>query len=124
MSFSSFDLGSGGEITVFGAPVVSSGGAGGCPGPYSGYVNYIKPMSQGWGFVPSTNTTIHVCTDNNRSDTKIQYNGYFGDGNCGQTTLTVPDPAPSPKYRFTIFFPRGSQVPTNAYPIALDGFDQ
>jgi hypothetical protein len=116
------DLGGGGTITVFGAPVVSSGGGTGCPGAYSGYVNYIKPMSQGWGFAPDT-SNLHTATDTNRSDTKIQYNGYYGDGNCAQSTVTVANPPPSPAYRFTIFFPRGSQVPTNSYSITLTGFN-
>lgn len=123
MTTMSTDLDGGGATVVFGLPVTSSGSSGSCPGAYSGYVNYIKPMSQGWGFAPSTNTTIHTVSDQNRTDTKVQYNGYYGDGGCGATTLNVPDPAPSPKYRFTVFFPRGVQVPTNSYPITLTGFD-
>jgi hypothetical protein len=123
MSMSSMDLGGGGVITVFGAPVTGNGSSGSCPGSYSGYVNYIKPMSQGWGFNSSTNTTIHTAADGNRTDTKVQYAGYYGDSGCGQTTVTVPDPTVSPKYRFTIYFPRGVQVPTNSYPITLTGFD-
>ena len=48
----------GGPITVFGAPVVSSGSQGSCPGAYAGYVNYIKTVSKGWGWAPSAGTTI------------------------------------------------------------------
>src|SRR6185436_8875990 len=44
------DSGCGGPIMVYGWPVVSSGSQGGCPGAYAGYVNYIKPVSQGWGW--------------------------------------------------------------------------
>jgi hypothetical protein len=116
------DLGGGGMITVFGAPVVSGGGGTGCPGPFSGYVNFTKPMSQGWGFAPDT-SNLHTATDENRSDTKVQYNGYYGDGNCAQTTVTTANPPPSPTYRFTIFFPRGTAVPTNSYAITLTGFN-
>jgi hypothetical protein len=123
MSMSMADLGGGGVITVFGAPVYSNGSSGSCPGAYSGYVNYIKPMAQGWGFNSSTNTTIHTAADGNRTDTKVQYGGYYGDPGCGQTTVTVPDPTVSPKYRFTIYFPRGVAMPTNSYPITLTGFD-
>ncbi|HEX4264028.1 MAG TPA: immunoglobulin domain-containing protein [Verrucomicrobiae bacterium] len=118
----STDLTGGGVITVFGAPVVSGGGGTGCPGAYSGYVNFTKPMSEGWGFAPDTSNS-HTATDSNRSDTKVQFNGYYGDGNCAQTTVTVGNPPPSPAYRFTIFFPRGSQVPTNSYAITLVGFN-
>lgn len=122
-TLSALDLGGGGTITVFGAPVMSNGGSGNCPGRYSGYVNFTKPMSQGWGWVPSTNAPVHTATDGNRSDTKIQFAGAYGDNNCGQSTVTVPNPALSPVYRFSIYFPVGSQVPTNAYPITLTGFD-
>ena len=111
----------GGPITVYGLPVISGGSQGGCPGAYAGYVNYIKTVSQGWGWAPSTNTTIHTATDANRTDTKVQYGGKFGDVGCNQTIVTVPSPTYSPKYRFTIYFP--NNVPTNSYPITLVGFD-
>ena len=111
----------GGPITVFGAPVFSSGSQGGCPGGYAGYVNYIKTVSQGWGWAPTTNTTLHTATDANRIDTKVQYGGKFGDVGCNQTIVTVPHPTYSPKYRFTIYFP--NNVPTNSYAITLVGFD-
>ena len=113
--------GGGGPITVFGAPVFSSGSQGGCPGAYAGYVNYIKTVAQGWGWAPSAGTTVHTASDGNRTDTKVQYGGKFGDIGCNQTTVTVPDPTYSPKYRFSICFP--NNVPTNSYPITLVGFD-
>ena len=97
-TFSALDLGGGGMITVFGTPIVSGGGSGQCPGPYSGYVNFTKTMSDGWGYAPTSGTTTHTAADPNRSDTKVQYVGYYGDFNCDQTTVTVPDPAISPKY--------------------------
>jgi hypothetical protein len=123
MSIGPMDLGGGGVVTVFGFPVVSGGGSGTCPGKYSGYVNYTKPASQGWGWCPSTNTTIYTATDTNRSETKIQYGGYYGDSGCAQTTVTIPYPTMSPVYRFSIYFPTGAAVPTNAYPITLSGFN-
>ena len=111
----------GGTITVFGLPVVSGGTSGSCPGAYAGYVNYIKTASQGWGWAPSVGTTIHTATDTNRTDTKIVYLGKLGDNGCAQTTVAVPDPHPSSKYRFTIYFP--NNVPTNSYGLTLSGFD-
>lgn len=120
----SADLGSGGMITVYGAPVASSGSSGSCPGAYSGYVNYVKTISQGWGWAPDTNTTVYAASDTNRSDTIVQAVGKNLDYYCGQTSVTVPYPAPSPKYRFAIYFPPGAQIPTNAYPITLTGFLQ
>ncbi len=121
---SPMDLGGGGVITVFGAPVVSSGGAGGCPGAYAGYVMFSRTLSQGWGWAPTAGAPSLSAADLNRSDTKIQVGGKSGDVYCDQTIVTVPIPAYSPKYRFAIFFPPGTQVPTNAYPITLTGFDQ
>ena len=112
----------GGPITVYGLPVFSGGSQGGCPGPYAGYVNYIKTVSQGWGWGPSTNTTLHTAADGTtRIDTKIVYGGKNGDSGCNQTIVTIPDPSYSSKYRFSIYFP--NNVPTNSYPITLVGFD-
>ena len=115
-----YTLDGGGTITVFGAPVVSSGSQGTCPGPYAGYVNYRKTVSQGWGWAPSAGTSTHIASDDNRTDTKVEYVGKYGDGGCNQTSVTV-DPVYSPKYRFTIYFT--NNVPTNAYAITLTGFD-
>jgi hypothetical protein len=116
------DPSGGSLIVVFGAPVVSRGGGGtSCPGKYSGYVNFIPPS--GWGFLPDTNTTTYTATDTNQTITKVQYGGCYGDNACAQTTVTLPYPGMSPQYRFTIYFPTGTPVPTNAYPISLYGFD-
>jgi hypothetical protein len=123
LSVGAADLGSGGVITVFGSPVVSAGGSGTCPGKYAGYVNFTKPPSQGWGWSPSISTTTYTATDTNRSDTRIQFGGDFGDIGCAQTAVTIPFPAMSPVYRFSIYFPPGTAVPTNAYPITLNGFN-
>jgi hypothetical protein len=116
-------MGGGGPITVFGTPVSGGGGSptNSCPGVYVGYVNYVKTASQGWGWVPTAGTTLHTATDTNRTDTKVYYLGRYGDSGCNQTTVTVPHPTASPKYRFTVFFT--NNVPTNPYPIVLDGFD-
>jgi hypothetical protein len=109
-------------VTVFSYPLLSSGSQGTCPGHYTGYVNYTKTVQQGWGWAPDTtnNNTIFTATDTNRTDTKILYGGAYGDNNCNQTSVTVPSPAYSPVYRFTIYFT--NNVPTNPYAITLDGF--
>jgi hypothetical protein len=123
-TMSAMDLGGGGMITVYGAPVTSSGTSAGCPGAYSGYVNYMKPVSQGWGWAPTTNALTLSASDLNRGDTKVQAMGKSGDMFCDQSTVSVPTPPYSAKYRFTVFFPPGAQIPTNAYSITLTGFDQ
>lgn len=120
MMMSPMDSG-GGFIVVFGGPIASGGGSGSCPGRYSGYVNYVPPS--GWGYLPSTNTTTYSATDTNATNTKLEYFGMYGDVGCNLTTVTIPYPAYSPQYRFSVFFPSGTQVPTNAYPIILTGFN-
>jgi hypothetical protein len=122
LSLLSGDLGGGGTITVYGAPVASGGGSGNCPGRYAGYVNFTKTVSQGWGWAPSTNTTIHIATDNNQSNTKVQYVGQYGDTGCCTNSVTLGYQM-SPVYRFAIYFPTNTVVPTNTYSITLDGFD-
>ncbi len=108
-------------ITVFGLPLLGGGGSGSCPGPYVGYVNYTKTIANGWGWKPDTNTTtVFYAMDANRTNTKIEYVGKFGDNSCAKTKVTVPNPPGSPSYRFTIYFT--NNVPTNAYAITLDGF--
>ncbi len=111
----------GGPITVFGAPVFSSGSQGSCPGAYAGYVNYVKTIAQGWGWAPIAGTTVHTAADLNRTDTKVVFVGKNGDMGCNQTSVTVPHPTYSPKYRFAIYFP--NNVPTGSYPITLTGFN-
>jgi len=120
-TMSAMDIGGGGAITVYGLPVVSNGGSGTCPGKYSGYVNFTKPASQGWGWVPTVGE-LHTATDNNRTDTRVMFMGQYGDQGCGLTTVTLSNVI-SPVYRFTIIFPTNSVVPTNVYPITLSGFD-
>jgi len=108
-------------IIVYALPVNGNGGQGTCPGHYVGYVDY-SPGTNAWGWVPDTTNgnTIFTATDTNRTNTKIQYLGEYGDNGCNQMTVTVPNPPTSPQYVFTIYFT--NNVPTNAYPITLDGF--
>jgi hypothetical protein len=110
----------GDPITVFGFPVLSGGTQGTCPGAYAGYVIYTKSLPA-WGWVPLTNTTVFTASDGGgRTNTKIVYDGHSLDSGCAQTTVTIPNPPPSPKYRFAIYFP--NNVPTTNYPIILTGF--
>jgi hypothetical protein len=120
-SLNVFTDGAGGPITVYALPVSSTGSQGNCPGAYAGYVNYIKTVSQGWGWAPTAGDTLHTAADLSRLDTKVQYVGKNGDSGCSQTLVTVPSPTYSLKYRFTIFFT--NNVPTNSYAITLTGFD-
>jgi hypothetical protein len=108
-------------IVVFGAPITQTGNQGTCPGAYKGYVNYIPATTNGWGWVPSTNTTTYTAADENRTNTKVEYVGAYGDNACDKTSVTIPYPAFSPVYRFTIFFT--NNVPTTNYPITLTGFN-
>lgn len=112
----------GGPITVFGTPSSGGGRKGTCPGPYAGVVAYTKTISQGWGWAPIVGATILTAADGSgRANTKVEYVGAYGDSGCAQTTVTIPYPPYSPVYRFTIYFT--NNVPTNAYPITLTGFN-
>lgn len=92
----------------------------GCPGGYAGYANYTKTIANGWGY--ATNGTSHTATDTNRNNTKVQFVGHNGDSGCAPTSVTVPDPTYSQKYRFTVYFTNSTPVGTN-YPLLLHGFD-
>lgn len=109
-------------MVVYSFPYPGGGSGGSCPGCYVGYVNYTKPYTNGWGWAPDTSNsnTVFTASDGNATNTKVQYFGAYGDVGCNQTTVTVPNPAFSPVYRFTIYFP--GNAPTNAYPITLSGF--
>ena len=108
-------------VIVYAQPIASAGNLGTCPGPYTGYVTYIKTAAQGWGWTPSTNTTIYTASDTTRTNTKVQYGGAYGDSGCAQTAVTIPYPAVSPAYRFAIYFT--NNVPSTNYPITLSGFN-
>jgi hypothetical protein len=108
-------------VVVYATPIVSPGDIGTCPGPYAGYVNYIKTVAQGWGWTPMTNTTIYTASDTTRTNTKVEYVGDYGDSGCSQTNVTIPYPTFSPAYRFTIYFT--NNVPSTNYPITLSGFN-
>ena len=119
-SVAAASLAGGGPITVFGAPYPGGGSQGSCPGNYAGYVNYTKTISQGWGWAPTG--TVHTAADGSgRTDTKIVYVGISYDSGCHQTSVTIPHPPISAKYRFSIYFP--NSVPTTNYPIVLTGFN-
>jgi hypothetical protein len=112
----------GGPITVSGGPKASNGVQGTCPGSYAGYVIYTKTISQGWGWTPISGATNLTASDGSgRTDTRVTYAGAYGDSGCGQTSVTVPYPPPSPVYRFAVYFP--NNVPTTNYPITLTGFN-
>ncbi|MGB8369310.1 MAG: immunoglobulin domain-containing protein [Limisphaerales bacterium] len=112
----------GGPIVVFGGPLAGGGTQSPCPGNYAGYVNYTKTISQGWGWTPAANTTTFTAANGGGvTGTSVTYLGEYGDTGCGRTTVTIPNPPPSPAYRFTIFFPK--TVPTTNYPIVLTGFN-
>jgi len=112
----------GGPIIVYGTPYPGGGSQGNCPGPYAGYVNYTKTISQGWGWAPISGARVLTATDTNRTVTKVEYVGGYGDSGCAQTTVTIPYPPFSPVYRFTIYFTNNVPTSTN-YPIVLTGFN-
>jgi hypothetical protein len=110
----------GGPITIYGTPYSSGGSKNKCPGLYAGYVIYTKPASQGWGWAPIAGVAHTVADGSGRTDTRVEYGGLYGDIGCAQTSVSA-NPTYSPVYRFAIYFT--NNVPTNAYPITLTGFN-
>lgn len=110
-------------VTVYGTPIVSSGSSTyDCPGSYVGYVNYRKPRRH-WGWKPISEQTPHKAHDPQSGSTKVEAMGRSGDRHCGTGSATVsPEPPPSTKYRFTIYFP-SKPVPTEKYAIELTNFE-
>lgn len=120
-SLSGYALLSGGGVVAYATPTSGSGGQGtSCPGPYTGYAIYTKP-NPAWGWATSSGTTVHTATDTNRTDTSVYYLGRYYDTGCAPTSVTVPNPPVSPKYRFIVYFP--DNLPTNSYSLVLEGFD-
>ncbi len=93
-----------------------------CQFVFVGTANYRKLPNSVYGWAPSAGTNVHTIIDTNRTDTKVEYLGKTGDKGCQTTTVSIPDPPTSTKYRFTVYFP--NNVPTNApYWLSLQGFD-
>jgi hypothetical protein len=108
------------DIVVYGAPLFGSGSSGKCPGAYTGAVDYILAPPV-WGWAPSTDTTNYTASDTTRTNTKVEYVGDYGDEGCNKTSVTIPYPAASGLYRFSIYFT--NNVPLTNYPITLAGFN-
>jgi hypothetical protein len=109
-------------ITISALPTQGGGKQGTCPGTYAGAAAYTKSITNGWGWAPDTNTTIHTAANGGgRTDVKIEFLGAFGDSGCAAGSVTIPSPTLSPKYDFAIYF--ASNPPTTNYPIILTGFN-
>ena len=112
----------GGPITIYSTPPPSivSGTGIGCPYPYVGYHNFIKPTAP-YGWVPN-NSAAPSAKDFTRTDTKIKFFGSTPLNNgCGTGGFVSVSPVKSSSYRFCVYFP--NNVPATAYPLQLNGFD-
>ena len=72
---------------------------------YSTYVLYTKSAQQGWGWTPHSGPLIaFVGTNQSNTTNIITYLGEYGDSGCGLNGLcTLPYPAYSPAYRFSVY---------------------
>lgn len=94
-----------------------------CPGMTTWHAVYAIPLAQGWGWAPDTNgNTVFSVSITNRPGAIIQYAGQFGDANCGTAMLSVLNPPPSPKYRFTQWGTGSIPTSTNQCGIVLHNF--
>ena len=97
-----------------------------CPnGTFIASATYARTLSNGWGWAPDTNNfSAFSASYTNQSGVVVQFNGKSGDIGCNTNTVSIANPPYSPKYRFTVYWPVGSAVPTstNNAPLILPGF--
>lgn len=105
-------------FTLSGPISYTTGSSGSCPGPFSAFVCFGCRCTNSWGFV--TNSVSCSAIDNNRSDTKIQFQGNKLHNGCAPHSITFTPV--NPYYRFTVYFPLTAPPTGNSYSIVLDGF--
>lgn len=104
----------------------SGGAPSGCPGTYHGYINYVRTVAQGWGFIPDTNVLHHTATDLREPTNNLELVSDYGFFVCHTNSVdwtNIPSLTP-PLYgtaaRMTVFF---KNFPTNqAYALLFKGF--
>lgn len=64
--------------------------------------NYTKTIANGWGWATNSQPLRAVAASNTFV---VHYFGKNGDSGCATGAVTVPWPAPSPKYRFSLSYP-------------------
>jgi hypothetical protein len=99
------------------------GSSGGCPGPYTGYINYVRRATNGWGYTLDTNVIPHAATDLREPTNRLELGTIYGYFICGSNTVSTTSNAVTvigDRARFSIFF---RTYPTNqAYPLWVKGF--
>ena len=112
-------------LTVWSTPPPGGSGSGSvCPYPYVGYISYYvpcpPPADARCGFTLNSDTP--KTAQDTRTDTKIKFFGKtFNNNGCGTSGFVSVSPLNSTSYKFCVYFP--SNVPTNAYPLTLNGFN-
>ena len=112
-----------GSVIVYGTPLVTSAANSSCPGDSAGYVLFRKPKSP-YGWEVENRAITATARDPNRANTRVTYVGYAGASTkgCGTNVVAIGPNSPSTCFRFAIYFPRGTAVPTGPYPIHLENF--
>ena len=111
-------------IVVYGSPVPTGGNSSPnpCPGAYAGSVTYENGGYWGWAGDHGYSIIHHTAKDDTGTDTIIQ--GYpYGGGSppCGTQPIEVThNSSEATKYQFSIYFPVGTAVSTNPYPLRLN----
>jgi len=97
-----------------------------CPnGTFIASATYARTLANGWGWAPDTNgNTSFTASYTNQPNCVVQFGGHSGDVGCNTTTVSIANPPYSTKYRFTVYWPVGSAVPTstNNAPLVLHDF--
>lgn len=106
-----------GQIPIlYGTPIASGGSKLSCPGAFISYVPYVNNWN--W-YVFNPNAAVTAIDGRGRSDSKAEYNGYYGDRNCKPTpqgAVSTGNPPLSPRYQFTLYFSQ-TPNPTGSYPL-------
>ncbi len=115
-----------GDIVIYPTGFATNTGPNCIGGTYAGYANYLKPISQGWGWAPDTNNfTTFTATYTNNPLLNLQSVGKSGDLICSPTNFVqIANPPYSSKYRFTIYFHSVADIPhsTNDAGLVLHNF--
>jgi hypothetical protein len=97
-----------------------------CPnGTFIASATYARTLANGWGWAPDTNHFSYFSASyTNQSGVVVQFGGKSGDTGCNSPTVAIANPPYSAKYRFTVYWPVGSTVPTstNNAPLILTNF--
>jgi len=106
-------------LTLYASALTNSPNCAG--GNCAGYASYSKSFTNGWGYIPVTNgNTTFSAAYTNQANVNVQANGKQGQNLCSHSnSVVIPNPPIDSAYRFIVYFPVGSVLPTNVMQCPL-----